>query len=113
VYTVCRNNDDFDVAILNALLRSSIGANSETMNRFQFQLSFALAWNRADEIKDQIGSLDSLMFEAILTDRVKFVSLFLENGFGLKNFVTHRLLFKLYNSVCFPYKVICYKTKGW
>ena len=123
LYTVCRNNDDIDVAILNALLRSSIGANSEKMNRFQVQLSLALAWNRADiarefiftdEIKDQIGSLDSLMFEAILTDRVEFVSLFLENGFGLKNFVTHRLLFKLYNSVCFPYnKVFCFKTKGW
>ena len=39
------------------------------------------------------------MYQAIIDDKVEFVELFLENGFSLKNFLTYRMLLKLYNSV--------------
>lgn len=46
-----------------------------------------------------MGSLDNLMYLAILQNRIEFVELFLENGFSMKNFVTYRLMFKLYNDI--------------
>lgn len=39
------------------------------------------------------------MYQAIKNNRVEFVDLFLENGFSIRNFLTPRVLLKLYNEV--------------
>lgn len=39
------------------------------------------------------------MYQAIIQNRIEFVELFLENGFSMKNFVTYRLMLKLYNDI--------------
>jgi hypothetical protein len=41
------------------------------------------------------------MYGAIKNNKVEFVELFLENGFSLRNFLTHRIMLKLYNEVSF------------
>ncbi|CAF0977505.1 unnamed protein product [Brachionus calyciflorus] len=64
-----------------------------------------LSWNRVDiarktlfndDIPDNMDMYQDLMFSAILKNRVQFVNLLLENGFSLKNFLTHERLLKLY-----------------
>ena len=117
--TVCRPHHDLDVAILRGLLQAlkktggegvkKMGEEEEGVKELcQTQLKLAMRWNRVDiardfiltdELKDKIGSLDELMYQAIAEDRVEFVKMFLEKGFSLKGFVTYRLMFKLYNSV--------------
>ena len=47
----------------------------------------------------QIGPLNDLMYRAINENRIEFVKLFLEKGFSIKNFLTYRVMLKLYNSV--------------
>ena len=47
----------------------------------------------------KIGSLDNFMYDAIRDDKVEFIELYLEKGFSLKNFLTKRLMLKLYNEV--------------
>ena len=39
------------------------------------------------------------MYEAIKNNLADFVELFIDNGFFIKNFVTHRVILKLYNEV--------------
>lgn len=41
------------------------------------------------------------MYDAIRDDKVEFIELYLEKGFSLKNFLTKRLMLKLYNEVIF------------
>jgi hypothetical protein len=115
--TVCKpinGNAEIDIAILRALLKAkNKSVNNE--NEIQTQLRLALKWNRidvakifimTDENKDKLGSLDGLMYTAILDNRIEFVQLFLDNGFALKTFLTYRVLLKLYNEVNF--KPTCY-----
>lgn len=55
------------------------------------------------------------MFRAINEDKVEFIQLFLEKGFSMKNFLTYRVLFKLYNSIPVQstlYKLLNYYDKG-
>jgi hypothetical protein len=112
--TVCKpinGNAEIDIAILRALLKAkNKSVNNE--NEIQTQLRLALKWNRidvakifimTDENKDKLGSLDGLMYTAILDNRIEFVQLFLDNGFALKTFLTYRVLLKLYNEVCFHF----------
>jgi hypothetical protein len=49
------------------------------------------------------------MYKALKMNRVDFVELFLDNGFLLRNFVTSRVLLKLYNEVnlTFSTKTFC------
>ncbi len=47
--------------------------------------------------KLKIGLLNDLMYKAIISNNTDFVKLFLDQGFSLKNFLTYRLLLKLYN----------------
>jgi len=107
--TVCPPHNDLDVAILHGLLQAVRETRGEGVKeRCMTQLRLAMRWNRVDiardfiltdELKDKIGSLDEVMYQAILDDRVEFVKMFLDKGFSLKSFVTYRLMFKLYNSV--------------
>jgi len=107
--TACRLHNDLDVAILHGLLQAVKEARSEGVKeRYMTQLRLAMRWNRVDiardfiltdKQKDEIGSLDEVMYQGILDDRVEFVKMFLDKGFSLKRFVTYRLMFKLYNSV--------------
>ena len=117
---ICRpinGNAEIDVAILKAFLKST--KVKEGKNKYETQLMFALTWNRidiarsfifTDENKEKIGSLDSCMYKALKTDRVEFVELFLEKDFSIKNFLTKRVLLKLYNDVskskCFILEVL-------
>ena len=47
----------------------------------------------------QSGSLNDLMFTAIVNDKIDFVKIFLENGCNMSEFLTYRRLIKLYNQV--------------
>ncbi len=51
------------------------------------------------ELKDGIGSLSSLMEEAIAWNRTDFVQLFFENGYSLDKYLTYGNLLHLYNKV--------------
>lgn len=71
LFTVCRHNDDIDVAILNALLHSESNSHmskSDKQKHFQIQLGLALTWNRVDIAKDFI-------FTDELKDQVRIRSL--------------------------------------
>ena len=52
----------------------------------------------------QKGELDDAMYMALINDRPDFVQLFLENGLSLKDFLTLRVMIKLYNEVSFVTK---------
>jgi hypothetical protein len=39
------------------------------------------------------------MYDAIKTNKIDFVELFLDSGFSLRNFLTHRIMLNLYNDV--------------
>ncbi len=120
--TLCRpvnGKAEIDVAILNALLKAeskkgetaenknNIITNNKSDQKTLAQLKLALKWNRidiaknyiTDDLKDKINLLGDLMYIALEQNRVEFVDLFLDNGFSLKNFVTNRLLLKLFNEV--------------
>jgi transient receptor potential cation channel subfamily M protein 5 len=71
-------------------------------------IRLCLEWNRVDiarkfiftsQNKASILSLDSLMEDAIIKNRVQFVELFLENGYNLKSYLTYSKLLNLYNSI--------------
>lgn len=81
---------------------------TELKRRYREQLKLCLKWNRFDMAKEyiltfntreQVGSLDNFMFEAIKDNRSDFVKDFLINGFVLKNWTTYRIILKLYNIV--------------
>ena len=49
----------------------------------------------------QEGALDQAMMEALVSDRVDFVKLLLENGVDMQKWLTIDRLEELYNTVCF------------
>merc|ERR1712150_430678 len=78
---------DIDLAILQALLKVNKSSPID-------QLKLALAWNRIDVARSEIftddekwepGSLDDVMYTAILDNKVEFIKLFLENGASLRD----------------------------
>lgn len=88
-----------DVAILSTSLRGTRASPEE-------QLSLTLAWDRADIAKDhilvygqqwQVGSLEQIMLDALIMDRVNFVKLLIENGMTMSHFLTISRLEQLYN----------------
>ncbi|XP_063716344.1 transient receptor potential cation channel subfamily M member-like 2 isoform X3 [Symsagittifera roscoffensis] len=91
---------DIDIAILRSLL-------SVSSNKFE-QLKLALAWNRLDIAKSEIFSLDQsqslisidqlqqLMYQAVLSAKVQFIQLFIEQGVILKEWLTPKVLHELY-----------------
>ncbi|XP_013398789.1 transient receptor potential cation channel subfamily M member 2 [Lingula anatina] len=92
---------DIDVAILHALLKAN---RNETLT----QLRLALAWNRIDVAESEIftddykldqGGFNQVMQTAVLAGKVQFISLFLDNGINLHDFLTMERLEDLYDSI--------------
>ncbi|XP_065053971.1 transient receptor potential cation channel subfamily M member-like 2 isoform X2 [Rhopilema esculentum] len=93
------SSQDIDLAILKALLKAN--------QHIQSQLRLALAWNRIDVAKSEIfieghrqliemEHLHESMFTALIDDKVDFVSLFINEGVKMKDFLTVDLLCSLY-----------------
>ena len=68
----------------------------------------AMSWDRADIAKSIFaypygqdfppGSLERRLEEALVNDRVEFVSLLMENGVSMHKFLTYKRLEDLYNA---------------
>lgn len=92
---------DIDESILHGLFKAK-------KDNFQSMIRLCLVWNRVDmarkyiftpQNKTSILSLDSLMEDAIVKNRVEFVELFLENGYNIKTYLTYGKLLNLYNKI--------------
>ncbi|XP_076026118.1 transient receptor potential cation channel subfamily M member 2-like [Genypterus blacodes] len=88
-------HEDVDVAILQALLKASRTSESPG-GEWKRQLELAIAWNRADIAETEIfteesqwksADLHGAMFSALRGHKHQFVSLLLENGVNLKEFL--------------------------
>eukprot|EP00105_Crassostrea_gigas_P046633 XP_019930781.1 PREDICTED: transient receptor potential cation channel subfamily M member 3-like isoform X1 [Crassostrea gigas] len=97
-------HEDLDIAILTALLNSKAGETSDEIR--QNQLKLALTWDRADIAQEEIfredvlwptGSLDDVLMEAIMEERVEFVALILTQNVVMKEFLTTQKLQDLYD----------------
>uniref|UniRef100_A0A0K0EJ92 LSDAT_euk domain-containing protein n=1 Tax=Strongyloides stercoralis TaxID=6248 RepID=A0A0K0EJ92_STRER len=104
------NKRDLDHAILTALLK---GYNLTPPE----QLSLALAWNRVDIARSEIfihgiewnpNDLHNIMMEALISNRVDFVRLLLENGVDMHSFLTIGRLEALYNTDKGPTNTLYY-----
>ncbi|KAJ8025811.1 Transient receptor potential cation channel subfamily M member 3 [Holothuria leucospilota] len=92
-------NEDLDHAILLALLKAEATGPYE-------QLTLALSWHRADIAKNKIltdkvawewSSLHSCITTACVNNQVEFLSIFLEHGVIMKEYLTVSALRGLYN----------------
>ncbi|XP_021378399.1 transient receptor potential cation channel subfamily M member 1-like isoform X2 [Mizuhopecten yessoensis] len=96
-------NEDLDLAILSCLLKAKSGEATEKERLNQLRL--ALTWDRVDIAQEDIfredciwppGSLDNILMDAILMERVEFVHLILQQGVVMKEFLTKGRLTQLY-----------------
>lgn len=87
---------DVDVAILQALLKASKARESREAESWKRQLGLAIAWNRVDLAETDIfteenswksNELHWAMTLALTGNKPKFVSLLLENGVSLREFL--------------------------
>uniref|UniRef100_A0A3B5B4H9 Transient receptor potential cation channel subfamily M member 2 n=1 Tax=Stegastes partitus TaxID=144197 RepID=A0A3B5B4H9_9TELE len=104
---------DVDVAILQALLKASRTSESLGIESWRRQLELAIAWNRVDIAETEIFTEESkwkssdlhwAMFSALVGDKPEFVSLLLENGVSLRDFLqSEETLCELYKQLpsCF------------
>ncbi|WAR22251.1 TMP2L-like protein [Mya arenaria] len=103
-------HDELDLAILSVLLKKNSGADKHVgdTNQRLNQLRLALTWNRVDIAQEEIfredvlweqGSLDQVLTEAIVDDKVAFLKLILEQGIIFKEFLTMDRLNILYSKV--------------
>nr|XP_040058326.1 transient receptor potential cation channel subfamily M member 2 isoform X2 [Gasterosteus aculeatus aculeatus] len=90
------NHRDVDVAILQALLKASRASERLGIESWKGQLELAIAWNRVDLAETEIFTEESqwkssdlhwAMFSALVGNKPQFVSLLLENGVSLKDFL--------------------------
>ncbi|ELT87598.1 hypothetical protein CAPTEDRAFT_226576 [Capitella teleta] len=97
-------NEEFDLAILSALLK---GQGAIDTKQLHDQLKLAITWNRCDIAEEKIfnldmewptGSLDDIMTEALVDDKVNFVRLLLQNGLVMHEYLTVSRLRFLYNA---------------
>ncbi|XP_072177786.1 transient receptor potential cation channel subfamily M member-like 2 [Diadema setosum] len=91
---------DLDLAILTALLKLQAVTPIN-------QLSLALSWNRVDVAESRIftddvslppSALHPFITEALVSDQVDFLRLFIERGAIIKDYLTVARLRRLYNS---------------
>ncbi|XP_038149242.1 transient receptor potential cation channel subfamily M member 2 [Cyprinodon tularosa] len=87
---------DVDVAILQALLKASKTGGSWGAAAWKRQLELAIAWNRVDIAEKEIFTEESqwksselhwAMFLALTGNKPQFVSLLLDNGLDLEEFL--------------------------
>ncbi|XP_023136566.3 transient receptor potential cation channel subfamily M member 2 isoform X1 [Amphiprion ocellaris] len=87
---------DVDVAILQALLKASRISESLGIETWRRQLELAIAWNRVDIAETEIFTEESqwkssdlhwAMSSALVGNKPEFVSLLLENGVSLRDFL--------------------------
>ncbi|XP_078341177.1 transient receptor potential cation channel subfamily M member 3-like [Crassostrea virginica] len=99
VVNLADENQELDMLILKSLLKGTCSNICE-------QLRLALMWDREDLAEDYIldgekaqinESLESVMMEALISDKVNFVKLLSENGVSMKSFLTLNRLEELYN----------------
>ncbi|XP_029968357.1 transient receptor potential cation channel subfamily M member 2-like [Salarias fasciatus] len=107
------SHGDVDVAILQALLKASRHIESLGVESWKRQLELAIGWNRVDIAETEIfteesqwksSDLHGAMFSALVSNRPQFVSLLLENGVSLWDFLQdEETLSKLYKQLpsCF------------
>ncbi|XP_026232352.1 transient receptor potential cation channel subfamily M member 2 [Anabas testudineus] len=107
------NHSDMDVAILQALLKASRTSESLGVEYWKRQLELAIAWNRVDIAKTEIfteesqwksSDLHRAMFSALVGNKPQFVSLLVENGVSLRDFLQdEQTLCELYRQLpsCF------------
>uniref|UniRef100_A0A8C3ARZ7 Transient receptor potential cation channel, subfamily M, member 2 n=1 Tax=Cyclopterus lumpus TaxID=8103 RepID=A0A8C3ARZ7_CYCLU len=90
------NHGDVDVAILQALLKASRTSETLGIESWKRQLELAITWNRVDIAETEIFTeesqwnscdLHSAMFSALVGNKPQFVSLLLENGVSLRDFL--------------------------
>nr|XP_057938678.1 transient receptor potential cation channel subfamily M member 2 isoform X1 [Doryrhamphus excisus] len=90
------SHGDVDVAILQALFKASRASESQEMEGWRRQLELAIVWNRVDIAATEIftdesqwksGALHWAMFSALAGNKPQFVSLLLENGVSLREFL--------------------------
>ncbi|XP_041118797.1 transient receptor potential cation channel subfamily M member 2 [Polyodon spathula] len=102
------DQNDVDVAILQALLKASKSLDNQGNENWDHQLKLAVAWNRVDIAKSEIFTddkqwksidLSDVMLAALLGNKPDFVKLFLDNGVPLKEFLTEKRLLALYNNL--------------
>ncbi|XP_070203392.1 transient receptor potential cation channel subfamily M member 3-like [Littorina saxatilis] len=113
VFRMVDGSQDIDLAILTALLK---GTNASAMD----QLNLVLAWDRVDIARSHIfvygqewpdGGLEQAMMDALISDRVDFVKLLLENGVSMHTFLTIDRLEELYNTKQGPSNTLKYLIK--
>ncbi|XP_028249051.1 transient receptor potential cation channel subfamily M member 2 [Parambassis ranga] len=107
------SHSDVDVAILQALLKASKTNESLGVEGWKRQLELAIAWNRVDIAETEIFTEESqwkssdlhwAMSAALVSNKPQFVSLLLENGVNLWDFLhDEQTLSKLYTQMpsCF------------
>uniref|UniRef100_A0A669B4B8 Transient receptor potential cation channel, subfamily M, member 2 n=1 Tax=Oreochromis niloticus TaxID=8128 RepID=A0A669B4B8_ORENI len=87
---------DLDVAILQALLKASRSSEFLGVECWKRQLELAINWNRVDIAETEIFTEESqwkssdlhwAMFSALAGNKPQFVSLLLENGVSLRDFL--------------------------
>nr|XP_034329514.1 transient receptor potential cation channel subfamily M member-like 2 isoform X1 [Crassostrea gigas] len=101
-------HEDLDIAILTALLNSEGAENSDEIRKNQLKL--ALTWDRADIAQEEIfredvfwpkESLEEILMEAIIEEKVEFVAMILQQTVVMKEFLTRKRLQTLYEkSLC-------------
>uniref|UniRef100_A0A1A7X7P7 Transient receptor potential cation channel, subfamily M, member 2 n=1 Tax=Iconisemion striatum TaxID=60296 RepID=A0A1A7X7P7_9TELE len=124
------NHGNLDVAILQALLKASRSSKSRGVESWKRQLELAIAWNRVDIAETEIFTessqwkstdLNWAMFLALVGNKPQFVSLLLENGVSLRDFLkdeeTLVILYKQMPSCLFLRKLAqrvrrCHRLKG-
>uniref|UniRef100_A0A1A8QB26 Transient receptor potential cation channel, subfamily M, member 2 n=1 Tax=Nothobranchius rachovii TaxID=451742 RepID=A0A1A8QB26_9TELE len=103
------NHGNLDVAILQALLKASRSSKSPGVESWKRQLELAIAWNRVDIAEAEIfteesqwkfSDLNWAMFSALVGNKPQFVSLLLENGVCLRDFLQDKeTLVQLYRQM--------------
>ncbi|CAH2306513.1 transient receptor potential cation channel subfamily M member 2 isoform X1, partial [Pelobates cultripes] len=102
------DQQDIDVAILQALLKASLSHDQQGHENWDHQLKLAVAWNRVDIARSEIftddhqwkpSDLHPVMTAALIGNKPDFVKLFLEQGVRLEEYATQDTLINLYNNL--------------
>ncbi|KAM9709328.1 transient receptor potential cation channel subfamily M member 2 isoform 2-T2 [Menidia menidia] len=124
IFTVSEDSHaDVDVAILQALLKASRRDETQGMC-WTRQLELAIAWNRVDIAKTEIFTEESqwksrdlhgAFSSALVGNKPQFVSLLLENGVNLRDFLKDdKTLCELYEQLpsCFFLRKLAKRVHG-